>query len=185
MEDWPECEGVKIKPPHLLREPGRPCVNRKRSWTEMNPEKKARHCRKCGGSRHNSRTCKGGEVGSNPKGKKARVECEVNGSSFTTTTSKPKKIPTGTKIRRSRASDSGKKTTSRTASSSETVKKTTSIATTKPEGKQPKPKTAATSSSVNVSIRNINKGPVKQTINNFNYDAGSKRQRKPTVQFDL
>ncbi|KAI3862510.1 hypothetical protein MKW92_017725 [Papaver armeniacum] len=94
-------------------------------------------------------------------------------------------MPTGTKIRRSRASDYGKKTTSRTASSSETVRKTTSTATAKPKGKQPKPKTAATSASVNVSIRNINKGPVKQTINNFNYDAGSKRQRKPTVKFDV
>ncbi|KAI3852168.1 hypothetical protein MKX03_022968, partial [Papaver bracteatum] len=101
--------------------------------------------------------------------------------SFTTTTSKPRNIPNGTKIRRSRASDSIKRTTSRTASSSETVKKTTSTATTKPKGKQPKP----TSSSVNVSIRNINKGHVKQTINNFNYDAGSKRQRKPTVHFDV
>ncbi|KAI3875896.1 hypothetical protein MKX03_024716 [Papaver bracteatum] len=185
MEDWPECEGVNIKPPHLLREPGRPCVNRKRSWTEMNPEKKAIHCRKCGGSRHNNITCKGGEVGSNPKGKKVIVEFEVNGSLFTTTTSKPKNMPTGTKIRRSRASDSIKRITSRTASSSETVKNTTSTTTTKPKGKQPKPKTAATSSSMNVSIININKGPVKQTINNFNYDAGSKRQRNPTVQFDM
>ncbi|KAI3954383.1 hypothetical protein MKW92_048730 [Papaver armeniacum] len=95
-------------------------------------------------------------------------------------------MPTGTKIRRSRASDSGRKTTSRTASSSETVRKTTSTATAKPKGKQPKPKTGfLTSSSVNVSIRNINKGHVKQTINNFNYDAGSKRQRKPTIQFDV
>ncbi|KAI3864433.1 hypothetical protein MKX03_019281, partial [Papaver bracteatum] len=134
-----QCEGVKIKPPYLLREPGRPCFNRKRSWTEMNPEKKARswtemnpeikarHFRKCGGLRHNNRTCKGGEVGSNPKRKKDRFECEVSGSSFTTTTSKAKKMPPGTRIRRSRASDSSKNTTSRTASSSssETISKST------------------------------------------------------------
>ncbi|KAI3930214.1 hypothetical protein MKW92_008456 [Papaver armeniacum] len=94
-------------------------------------------------------------------------------------------MPTGTKIRRSRASDSRKKTTSRTASSSETIRKTTSTATIKPKWKQKEPKTAATSASLNMSIRNINNGPVKQTINNFTYDAGSKRQRKRKVQFDV
>ncbi|KAI3880622.1 hypothetical protein MKX03_037494 [Papaver bracteatum] len=89
--------------------PCKPCVNKKRSWTRMNPEKKSRHHHRCGGLNRNNRTCKGGEIGFYLKSKKARVECEVSDNYFPATTSKPKKMPIGTKIRRSRESVSGKK----------------------------------------------------------------------------
>ncbi|MCL7021718.1 hypothetical protein MKW94_025861, partial [Papaver nudicaule] len=163
-------EGVVPKPPPLRREPGRPTQNRKR------------RCSRCGGTKHNAATCKGGEVGSNPKKKKARVECDVNGSSFTTTVSAPKKMSTGIKIRRTRfdKQTTPKKSKSAASSSSTTVAKTgaTSSGGTKKKGKH-------ATSDVKVSINNTNKGPVKQTINNINYAAGSKRQKKPKVHFDV
>ncbi|MCL7038558.1 hypothetical protein MKW94_003664, partial [Papaver nudicaule] len=177
-------EGVVPKPPPLRREPGRLCQNRKRSWDEMDSTlaKKPRRCSTCGGTKHNAATCKGGEVGSNPKKKKVRVECDVNGSSFTTTVSAPKKIPTGTKIRRTRfeKQTTPKKSKSAASSSSAVVAKTgaTSSAGTKKKGKH-------ATSAVKVSINNMNKGSVKQIINNINFAAGSKRQRKPKVHFDV
>ncbi|RZC85432.1 hypothetical protein C5167_041615 [Papaver somniferum] len=73
---------TKIRHPVLLREPGRPSVNRKWSGTEMDKHKKPRCCTRCDGENHNISTCQGGAVGSNTKNKGARTECQVDGVSF-------------------------------------------------------------------------------------------------------
>ncbi|RZC54820.1 hypothetical protein C5167_013670 [Papaver somniferum] len=73
---------TKIRHPVLLREPCRPSVNRKWSGTEMDKHKKPRCCTRCDGENHNISTCQGGAVGSNPKKKGARTECQVDGVSF-------------------------------------------------------------------------------------------------------
>ncbi|MCL7028979.1 hypothetical protein MKW94_020583, partial [Papaver nudicaule] len=73
----------KVEPPILMRKAGRPRVNRRRAYDEPPNEKKARSCSKYKKTGHNSRNCAGGEVGSNPKRRRARTE--VDAVNFTTT----------------------------------------------------------------------------------------------------
>ncbi|KAI3930427.1 hypothetical protein MKW92_014135, partial [Papaver armeniacum] len=72
---------IVINAPILMRKPGRPRVNRRRSYDEPQTEKKPRACSKCKQTGHNKTTCGGGAVGSNPKAKRLRTE--VDGQTFT------------------------------------------------------------------------------------------------------
>lgn len=64
-----------------MRKPGRPRVNRRRSYDESQSKKKPRSCSKCKQTGHNKTTCGGGAVGLNPKAKRLRTE--VDGQTFT------------------------------------------------------------------------------------------------------
>ncbi|KAI3837984.1 hypothetical protein MKW92_038631 [Papaver armeniacum] len=79
-DDWEETT-IVINAPILMRKPGRPRVNRRRSYDEPQIEKKPRACSKCKQTGHNKTTCGGGAVGSNPKVKRLRTE--VYGQTFT------------------------------------------------------------------------------------------------------
>ncbi|XP_026435789.1 uncharacterized protein LOC113333574 [Papaver somniferum] len=79
-DDWEE-PTIEINPPILMRKPGRPRVNRRRSYDEPQTEKKPRACSKCKQTGHNKTTRGGGAVGSNPKAKRLRTE--VDGQTFT------------------------------------------------------------------------------------------------------
>ncbi|KAI3944687.1 hypothetical protein MKW98_021145 [Papaver atlanticum] len=85
--------GINIIHPHRLRDQGRPCVKRKKSWMEKNkPRKRVTKCSVCKGLDHNILTCQGPPVGSNPKKKGVRMECSVNGDEFCVTIAPTKKM---------------------------------------------------------------------------------------------
>ncbi|XP_026458270.1 uncharacterized protein LOC113358799 isoform X2 [Papaver somniferum] len=79
-DDWEE-PTIVINAPILMRKPGRPRVNRRRSYDESQSKKKPRSCSKCKQTGHNKTTCGGGAVGLNPKAKRLRTE--VDGQTFT------------------------------------------------------------------------------------------------------
>ncbi|XP_026428542.1 uncharacterized protein LOC113324438 [Papaver somniferum] len=85
--------GINIIHPHRLRDKGRPCVKRKKSWYEKNKQpKRVKKCSVCKGLDHNILTCQGPPVGSNPKKKGVRMECSVNGDEFCITAAPTKKM---------------------------------------------------------------------------------------------
>ncbi|XP_026419891.1 uncharacterized protein LOC113315858 [Papaver somniferum] len=85
--------GINILHPHRLRDKGRPCVKRKKSWYEKNKQpKRVTKCSVCKGLDHNILTCQGPPVGSNPKKKGVRMECSVNGDEFCITAAPTKKM---------------------------------------------------------------------------------------------
>ncbi|KAI3835272.1 hypothetical protein MKW98_020388 [Papaver atlanticum] len=157
-EDFPEAK-TKIIHPELLRDPGRPCVNRKRSWTEMDSQKKPRCCTRCCGPNHNKSTCKGGEVGSNPKKRGARTECQVDGESFVEKAAVPKRI---------------RKKYAASTSTAATEKASTSASTAAT-------KKASTSAST---AAGTNKKKATKTSTG-NTELYSKRQRKAKVPYDV
>ncbi|KAI3945092.1 hypothetical protein MKW92_007672 [Papaver armeniacum] len=55
-DDWEE-PTIEINSPILMRKPGRPRVNRRRSYDEPKTEKKPRACSKCKQTGHNKTTC--------------------------------------------------------------------------------------------------------------------------------
>lgn len=82
----PNMKGKKILAPPHRRKSGRPRDKRIRSYDEPRAEKKLRKCGKCKQmTGHNSRTCGGAPVGSNPTTKRARTECDAETFTFTTT----------------------------------------------------------------------------------------------------
>ncbi|RZC58264.1 hypothetical protein C5167_005573 [Papaver somniferum] len=111
---------VDLVSPIRLRDPGRPCVRRKKSWMEKNKQSKPRHCSTCGGDDHNSRTCKGGPVGSNPKKKRA------NGTAAPLTSATKATSSTGSKRK---ANGTAAPSTSTTPSTSVSKKVTTAPTT--------------------------------------------------------
>ncbi|KAF9625318.1 hypothetical protein IFM89_021443 [Coptis chinensis] len=58
-EGDPQGEPIIVLPPPFVRGIGRPKKNRKRAPDEPAPTGKVRHCKRCNGTNHNSRTCKG------------------------------------------------------------------------------------------------------------------------------
>ncbi|KAI3876857.1 hypothetical protein MKW92_047779, partial [Papaver armeniacum] len=72
-EDWDEPR-TTIVPPLLIRKPGRPRKNRRKTYNETLSEKKVRCCSKCKLPGHNKTTCPGGAIGSNPKRKRSTSE---------------------------------------------------------------------------------------------------------------
>ncbi|KAI3874968.1 hypothetical protein MKW98_019541 [Papaver atlanticum] len=111
IDEWESQSKVDLVAPIRLRDPGRPCVRRKKSWMEKNKQTKPRHCSTCGSGDHNSRTCQGGPVGSNPKKKRVRTEILVDGDTIVVGTIDTKKI----------RKNSASKSASATASSSKSV----------------------------------------------------------------
>ncbi|XP_026399004.1 uncharacterized protein LOC113294845 [Papaver somniferum] len=93
IDEYPNKTGIKIIHPHRLRDKGRPCVKRKKSWYEKNKSRKrVTKCSVCKGIDHNILTCQGPPVGSNPKKKGVRMECSVNGDELCITASPTKKM---------------------------------------------------------------------------------------------
>ncbi|KAI3920683.1 hypothetical protein MKW92_021044, partial [Papaver armeniacum] len=72
-EDLEEPQEPFFKPPIDMRKPGRPAKKRKLGHDEHVSEKRQRTCKRCNQIGHNRRTCAGGEVGSNPKGRRPRT----------------------------------------------------------------------------------------------------------------
>ncbi|RZC80942.1 hypothetical protein C5167_043509, partial [Papaver somniferum] len=76
IDEYQNKTGINILHPHRLRDKGRPCVKRKKSWYEKNKQpKRVTKCSVCKGLDHNILTCQGPPVGSNPKKKGVRMEC--------------------------------------------------------------------------------------------------------------
>ncbi|KAI3962349.1 hypothetical protein MKX01_005351 [Papaver californicum] len=71
-ENWNKPR-VVINPPIDMRKPGRPTKKGKRALDEVYTERKQRTCRRYKNTRHNIRTCKGAEVGSNQEKKRQRT----------------------------------------------------------------------------------------------------------------
>ncbi|KAI3975844.1 hypothetical protein MKX01_015392 [Papaver californicum] len=173
-DDFPKPQ-VDIIHPDLMRDPGRPCVNRKRSWTESDKQKKPRHCSRCGGFNHNKTTCQGGDVGSNPKKKGATTECQVDGESFV------EKDVVSKRIRKKHATSTS---TAGTTSSSKRTATTTSSSVVAGKNKKEKASrniklnqnfTAGSGSYVEVNF--------KQSFNTP--ETSSKRQKNAKVPYDV
>ncbi|RZC78418.1 hypothetical protein C5167_003827 [Papaver somniferum] len=93
IDEYQNKTGINILHPHRLRDKGRPCVKRKKSWYEKNKQpKRVTKCSVCKGLDHNILTCQGPPVGSNPKKKGVRMECSVNGDEFCITAAPTKKM---------------------------------------------------------------------------------------------
>ncbi|KAI3916068.1 hypothetical protein MKW98_004509 [Papaver atlanticum] len=93
IDDYQNKTNINIIHPHRLRDKGRPCVKRKKSWVEKNkPRKRVTKCSVCKGLDHNILTCQCPPVGSNPKKKGVRMECSVNGDEFCITVAPTKKM---------------------------------------------------------------------------------------------
>ncbi|XP_026450784.1 uncharacterized protein LOC113350895 [Papaver somniferum] len=72
-EDLEEPQEPFVKPPIDKRKPGRADTKRKLGHDEHVSEKRQRTCKRCNQICHNRRTCAGGEVVSNPKGRRPRT----------------------------------------------------------------------------------------------------------------
>ncbi|XP_026438072.1 uncharacterized protein LOC113336639 [Papaver somniferum] len=84
QEDWPELqehEKIELESAIKIRKTGRPRVKRRRACDEPKSKTKVYSCRNCGSTGHNKSTCKGGDVGKNPKAKRQRTQ--VDGANFT------------------------------------------------------------------------------------------------------
>ncbi|XP_026458938.1 uncharacterized protein LOC113359538 [Papaver somniferum] len=73
QEDWHELEEheeVELEYVIKIRKSGRPRVKRRRAWDEPKVPTKVYSCSRCKLTSHNKTTCKGGDVGKNPKAKR-------------------------------------------------------------------------------------------------------------------
>ncbi|KAI3963703.1 hypothetical protein MKW98_021943, partial [Papaver atlanticum] len=157
IDEWENQSKVNLVAPIKLRDPGRPCVRKKKSWLEKNKQTKPRHCSTCGGDDHNSRTCQGGPIGYNPKKKRVRTEILVDRDTIVVGTIDTKKIR--------------KKSASTTASSSKTAAADRSTSTSVVVG----------DTSVAGSKRKANGTPVPSTsVAKATSAAGSKSKAKGT-----
>ncbi|XP_026397190.1 uncharacterized protein LOC113291923 [Papaver somniferum] len=202
IDEYQNKTGINIIHPHRLRDKGRPCVKRKKSWYEKNKQpKRVTKCSVCKGLDHNILTCQGPPVGSNPKKKGIRMECSVNGDEFCITAAPTKKM---------RKALSAPTTATTSASKTATVdvppfSKGKAAATTPSSstaGSQKKCKTTAPSSSTAVDVGSKRKVPFtsstpssacfnqifngtvnisSQTINIT--EPSSKRVRKPNSKY--
>ncbi|XP_026429979.1 uncharacterized protein LOC113326470 [Papaver somniferum] len=199
IDEYENNTGINIIHPHRLRDKGRPCVKRKKSWYEKNkPRKRVAKCSVCKGLDHNILTCQGPPVGSNPKKKGVRMECSVNGDEFCITAAPTKKMRKALSAPNTASTSASKKsaevpplskgkaaaTTPSTSSagSQKKGKTTTPSSSTAPKRKVTHPSTSSTPSSAcfNQTYHgtfNIS----RQTINIF--EPPSKRVRNPNSKY--
>ncbi|KAI3896522.1 hypothetical protein MKW92_011091, partial [Papaver armeniacum] len=124
-EDLEEPQEPFVKPPIDMRKPGRPAKKRKLGHDEHVSEKKQRTRKRCNQIGHNRRTCAGGEVGSNPKGRRPRTM--VDGGTQETTYPDPAECSSSRSRRgrgRGRGSRRGRGSTSASASTSASTSQT-------------------------------------------------------------
>ncbi|RZC88851.1 hypothetical protein C5167_031228 [Papaver somniferum] len=68
IDEYQNKTGINIIHPHRLRDKGRPCVKRKKSWYEKNKQpKRVTKCSVCKGLDHNILTCQGPPVAGSQK----------------------------------------------------------------------------------------------------------------------